>query len=82
MIKFKEKQEKNSLQVSSVSLSLKEHLRNKLKKSLMICLNVGRTEKRIMKPLDISAINLNAPYSVWNVADYYHFVRNMEPSIK
>lgn len=26
-----------------------------------------------MKPLDISAINLNAPYSVWNVADYYYF---------
>ena len=26
-----------------------------------------------MKPLDISAINLNAPYSVWNIADYYYF---------
>lgn len=26
-----------------------------------------------MKPLDLSAINLNAPYSVWNVADYYYF---------
>ena len=26
-----------------------------------------------MKPLDISAINLNAPYPVWNVADYYYF---------
>ena len=26
-----------------------------------------------MKPLDISAINLNAPYSVWNIANYYYF---------
>ena len=26
-----------------------------------------------MKSLDISSINLNAPYSVWNVADYYYF---------
>lgn len=26
-----------------------------------------------MKPLDLSAINLNTPYSVWNVADYYYF---------
>ena len=26
-----------------------------------------------MNPLDISAINLNAPYSVWNVADDYYF---------
>jgi len=26
-----------------------------------------------MNPLDISAINTKAPYSVWNVADYYYF---------
>lgn len=26
-----------------------------------------------MKPLDISAININAPYSVWNVANNYYF---------
>lgn len=35
-----------------------------------------------MKPLDLSAINLNAPYSVWNVADYYYFAPNMELSTR
>ncbi len=26
-----------------------------------------------MNTLDISAINTNAPYSVWNVGEYYFF---------
>lgn len=47
MIKFKEKQGKNSQQASSVPLNVKGSLRSRLKKSLLICVGVEQTEKHL-----------------------------------
>lgn len=73
MITCKEKQEKNSLQVLNMLLSERKHLKKKRKRNLPKCAGVERGLESDMIALDLSLVNLYAPYSVWNVGEYYYF---------
>jgi len=46
------------------------------------CAGVERSLESDMIPLDLSLVNLYAPYSVWNVGEYYYFRTAMKLFLK
>lgn len=70
------------MQVLNVLLSEREHLKKKRKRNLPKCAGVERSLESDMIPLDLSLVNLYAPYSVWNVGEYYYFRTAMKLFLK